>query len=52
MLIRSVQLGLLSESKLQELGADQRREINLTDEEFSNLDKKVCERLKDFQKAA
>lgn len=51
-LLRSVQLGFLPESKLQELAADQCRQVNLTDEEINNLDKKVCDQLKDFQKAA
>ena len=52
MILRSVQLGFMSESKLQELAGDQSRSINLTDDEVSELDEKVCDSLKDFQRAA
>lgn len=51
-LIRSVQLGFLPESKLQAMAADQCREVDLTPEEYADLDKKVCESLEQFQKAA
>lgn len=48
MLLRSVQLGLLPESKLQQMAGDQMRQINLTDDEYSDLDKQVCDQLKEF----
>ena len=48
MLFRATQLGLFSESKLQQMAADQRREINLTTEEWDDLDSQVCSQLKDF----
>jgi hypothetical protein len=50
MLLRSVQLGFLPESKLQEMAADQEYKVNLTDEEIDDLDNKVCEQLEGFQK--
>ena len=50
MLIRATQLGFFSHTKLQQMAADQRRTINLTEEEFTELDKKVCEQLEDFAK--
>jgi hypothetical protein len=49
-LLRAVQLGLMPESKLQELCFDQARKINLTDDEFNSIDAEVCEQLADFQK--
>lgn len=52
MLLRSVQLGFLAESRLQELASDQSRQINLSTEEFEDLDKKVCAKLEDFQRVA
>lgn len=52
MLMRATQLGLFSHSKLQQMAADQMREVNLTDDEWSDLDQKVCEQLEDFAKAA
>jgi len=52
MLMRATQLGFFSQSKLQEMAHDQMREISLTEEEFEDLDKQVCETLKDFKKAA
>lgn len=52
MLLRAVQLGFLGHSKLQAMGADEMREIDLTEEEWADLDNKVCERLEDFQRAA
>lgn len=48
MLMRAVQLGIFSKTKLQEMAADQRRQVNLTDAEWQTLDDKVCERLDDF----
>ena len=52
MLMRATQLGLFSQSKLQQMAKDQMHKINLTDEEFNELDEKVCTELKEFQKAA
>jgi len=50
MLMRAVQLGFFSSNQLRELAADQRRIINITDEEISDLDALVCERLSEFEK--
>lgn len=50
MLLRATQLGYLSSTKLQEMATDQMREVDLTEDEWINLDTKVCERLVDFQK--
>lgn len=52
MLIRSVQLGIFSKTKLQEMAADQRRQVNLTDTEWHDLDDKVFEQLDDFARPA
>jgi hypothetical protein len=49
-LLRAVQLGILSESKLQAMAADQMRQVDLTGEEWEDIDSKVCEQLKDFQR--
>ena len=51
MLLRAVQLGFLPESKLKEMASDQMRRVDLTDEEWKELDFQVCEQLEDFQKA-
>ncbi len=50
MIMRATQLGLFSHRRLQEMAADQMREINLTTEEWEDLDSKVCEQLKEFAK--
>lgn len=50
MLLRAVQLGLLPESKLQEMAADQMHQINLSAEEWEDLDSKVCDQLEEFQR--
>ena len=50
MLLRAVQLGYYPEAKLKQLAADQSRQVNITTEELNELDIKVCEFLKDFQK--
>jgi len=52
MIMRATQFGLFSQTRLQEMAADQRHQINLTEEEWSDLDAQVCEKLKDFQRAA
>lgn len=50
MLIRAVQLGLLDASRLKEIAGDQERILNLSDEEFAELDEQVCERLTEFER--
>ena len=50
MMMRAVQLGLLSKSKVFKMGKDQARKLNLTEKEFMALDDKVCERLVKFKK--
>lgn len=52
MLMRATQLGIFSHTKLQEMAADQMRQVNLSDEEMAELDEKVCERLEDFARPA
>ena len=52
MLMRATQLGLFSPLKLKEMAADQSRQVNLTEDEFAELDQKVCEQLTEFERAA
>lgn len=52
MILRATQLGLFSRGKLKEMAHDQMRQVNLTKEEWKDLDKKVCERLPKFTKPA
>ena len=52
MIMRATQLGFFCHVKLRQLAADQMREVNITADELAELDKKVCERLTQFQKAA
>lgn len=49
LLMRATQLGLFSESRLRELASDQ---VNLTPEEWDDIDKKVCNRLEGFARPA
>ena len=49
-LLRATQLGFFSPSLLKMMAADQLRQVNLTTEEFEELDKKTCDRLPEFQK--
>ena len=49
LLIRAVQLGFLPQSKLCEMAADQRREVDLTEEEWEDIISKVCGQLKEFK---
>jgi len=51
LLLRGTQLGKLSEAKLKEMAADQMYKVNLTEEEWEELDTQVCEQLEEFQKA-
>ena len=48
MIMRATQLGMFPHCRLQEMAADQGREINLTNDEWQQLDDAVCEQLKDF----
>ncbi len=50
MMMRAIQLGFLSQSKVIEMAKDQMRKINLTEEEFIALDDKVCAELVQFKK--
>ena len=50
MIMRAVQLGFMPEARLQEISADQTRQIDLSDEEWDEMDAKVCERLDEFEK--
>ena len=50
MLMRATQLGFFSHIKLKEMAHDQMRKINLTEEEFKELDNKVCAKLTEFAK--
>ena len=50
MLMRATQLGLFPHKRLKEMSGDQRREVNITDEELTDLDKLVCEQLTEFKK--
>lgn len=49
-LLRAVQLGFMSESKLVEMAKDQSRQIDLSESEWADIDAKVCDRLEEFQK--
>jgi hypothetical protein len=50
MLMRATQLGFFSHLKLKELSLDQMQRVTLTEDEFAELDQKVCEALTDFAK--
>jgi len=50
MLMRATQLGKFSHTKLKQMASDQMREVDLTDEEWADLDKIVCEELEQFAK--
>ncbi len=52
MLMRATQLGLFPHSRLQQLASDQMREINLSDDEWQEIDSGVCDRLEGFARAA
>jgi len=51
MLLRAVQLGLISHTKVQKMAADKMRQVNLTGEEWADLDTAVCSRLTGFMSA-
>ena len=50
LLLRHTQLGFSPENELKELAADQKRELNLTEEEWNEIDRKVCSELEQFKK--
>jgi hypothetical protein len=50
MIMRATQLGLFSHLKLKEMAHDQMRQVNLTEDEWKDLDSKVCEQLPEFAK--
>lgn len=50
-LLRAVQLGIMKESTLVDMANDQMGFINLTEEEFKDIDAAVCLRLDDFKRA-
>lgn len=52
LLERACQLGHLPQSKLKTMAADQMRQINLSDEEWQEIDNFVCGKLGDFQRPA
>lgn len=52
MLMRATQLGFFSMGKLKELAADHSRQNNLTEEEWKELDDKVCDQLAEFKRAS
>jgi hypothetical protein len=52
LLMRATQLGEFPESRLRELAADQMRKVNLTEDQWHEIDEKVCNRLDQFQKPA
>ena len=52
LLMRATQLGFFPQEKLQAMAADQRREIDLTSDEWTDLEEKVLTELTDFAKAS
>lgn len=52
LLMRAAQLGFLPVSRIKEMAADQARKIELTPEEWLEIDEKVCGELEEFAKAA
>jgi len=50
-LLRAVQLGFLDSDRLREVAFDSTRQINFTDDEFSEFSDKVCNALPNFQRA-
>lgn len=50
MLLRSTQLGIFSHQKLKELSLDQSSLINISQEEWDNIEEKVLEQLTQFKK--
>ena len=52
MIMRATQLGLFSHVKLKEMAADQSRRVDITPDEWQDLDDQVCEQLTEFAKSA
>lgn len=52
LLQRMCQLGFLSDTKLKAMADDQMREVDLTEQEWLELEEKVLDRLPEFQRAA
>lgn len=50
LLLRAVQLGLLPRGRLKELSEDQHRAVNLSEDEWSEIESGVLSRLPDFSK--
>jgi hypothetical protein len=50
MIMRATQLGLFNQTRLQQMADDQAGQINLTGEEWENLDSAVCEQLTEFKR--
>lgn len=48
LLLRASQLGLLPNQKVREMAADQMRQVNLSADEWDELDAAVCDRLAGF----
>lgn len=48
MLMRATQLGKFPHSRLKEMAADQMYKVNLSEEEWKELDDYVCDTLEDF----
>ncbi len=48
LLLRASQLGLLPDRKIKEMAADQMGQVNLTDDEWDDLDTAVCDQLAGF----
>ena len=50
MLLRSVQLGYFAHDRIKAMASDQMRQVDLTAEEWDEIDCKVCLQLNDFEK--
>lgn len=50
LLLRAVQLGLRPQGWLQDLASDQLRRINISDDEWLEIDSAVCSELSEFQR--
>ncbi|MCJ8292907.1 MAG: hypothetical protein MJK15_00740 [Colwellia sp.] len=50
LLLRAHQLGFVTSAKITAMAADQMREVDLTVEEWEEIDMKVCDQLEQFQK--
>ena len=50
MLLRACKLGIFSNQKLKQLSLDQMRKVNITEEEWKDIEEKVLEQLPNFKK--